>query len=1042
MRRQLIIGMDQLAKLACAWLGAALLLAGDLEAQSAEDTPEQPALGPQRLMPDQNFVGRYDETLYQNYGFAEYPRLPPFTNTLRPYYSDLGDFLIYGSNSVNWRERRGLGAQRGFSSIGERGGHGQAGVAFERLFNNVIVGTDGTDAWQAKVIWANEIRTKFTPLTFKMANLDGLRFDVGTGRDSFSALISRNRHTGGGGVIPGALIGGAHYERQVGFLHFGGTFVNAHQFEPLMPSNDLSFKGVAGAAQNAPALLAIRIADDAPGLGETGAVLHRVDVYVNGELQPELEPFIVRLDTRGAERQPYAQDLLRSGERKPLPRTGNDYQSINRGAIASTYDPYINYAAFDADVYYRGYEFPFWIGHLYYRDFKLFGPDYAINADREDEDPITVHQEFAHEAAERSAENPDGQFLGLHTRADLPQAFDGEEYGILYVDLEPFGEWIESVDVDLFLSGDYRVELSEIDIGGIQPNAPESNYRDKYRYASFFRTVARADGTPSPQEPTKRVRVRAGTPTGVRLYSANVYGVLKGFEINAEFARSNSYSQYVSGPPGVRVPGDALSINAFDRGARPGQRGTISDNAFYATVKRDFPRWGFGGEYFSMGPHYNTELRSFIGRDEGCCTGSLITQNDALIHRLVEDNDDNDRFPDSWYTNHASPGMFFLGQSDIDGIFPGLDEDNDGYPDQNKNINGTPDDVEPFLMYDVDAQVYDYDLDMNHNDFLDARENDTDPDYPYDPDLRGLHAYGQFNPAPGLTWSVGLMDAQQNAGGAPSDVLYTRLTYWRKVPAVGQFFAVASLEEVEDGVEDPLSVYSDRVLTTAELFELDFPGFQRNIQLAPFVEEERDDPLLFKDSRYLRFFTDARWSAIPRLNMRNKVKYEINTQHEGELFDGTFQESDRLSRWAMVHKIDYTWPLADQLTLFAGCKFRYLKEWRRSLESPTLHERNLIPLTKLEYRLTSRTRFQLGVQGLGSLLPYRVNDLADARRDFEQSDIVFMVTNDSKYFGYLISTNMGLRRRVKEFDDLDVAGEANVEFIAAYINVILGFEYE
>ena len=53
-----------------------------------------------------------------------------------------------------------------------------------------------------------------------------------------------------------------------------------------------------------------------------------------------------------------------------------------------------------------------------------------------------------------------------------------------------------------------------------------------------------------------------------------------------------------------------------------------------------------------------------------------------------------------------------------------------------------------------------------------------------------------------------------------------------------------------------------------------------------------------------------------------------------------------------------------------------------------------------------------------------------------------MVTNDSKYFGYLISTNMGLRRRVKEFDDLDVAGETNVEFIAAYINVILGFEYE
>ena len=77
MRRQVIIGIDQLARLAWVWLGAALLLAGSLEAQSAEDTPEQPTLGPQRLMPYQSFVGRYGETLYQNYGFAEYPGCRP-----------------------------------------------------------------------------------------------------------------------------------------------------------------------------------------------------------------------------------------------------------------------------------------------------------------------------------------------------------------------------------------------------------------------------------------------------------------------------------------------------------------------------------------------------------------------------------------------------------------------------------------------------------------------------------------------------------------------------------------------------------------------------------------------------------------------------------------------------------------------------------------------------------------------------------------------------------------------------------------------------
>ena len=60
------------------------------------------------------------------------------------------------------------------------------------------------------------------------------------------------------------------------------------------------------------------------------------------------------------------------------------------------------------------------------------------------------------------------------------------------------------------------------------------------------------------------------------------------------------------------------------------------------------------------------------------------------------------------------------------------------------------------------------------------------------------------------------MNAEQNAGAAPSDVFYTRLGYRRNVPSLGRFWSEASLEKVEDGVEDPLSVYGERALTTAE----------------------------------------------------------------------------------------------------------------------------------------------------------------------------------------------------------------------------------
>ena len=145
------------------------------------------------------------------------------------------------------------------------------------------------------------------------------------------------------------------------------------------------------------------------------------------------------------------------------------------------------------------------------------------------------------------------------------------------------------------------------------------------------------------------VRVKSGVPTGLSLYSVNAHGVLRGFEINAEFSRSRSFYQYASGTPQPRVALEDVSTNALQREAMPGGRSSVNDNAFYVTVKKDAERWGFGAEVFSIGPLYTTEFRSYIGRDERDTSGNPIAYNNTMIHRLVEDNDDNDRYPDSWY---------------------------------------------------------------------------------------------------------------------------------------------------------------------------------------------------------------------------------------------------------------------------------------------------------------------------------------------------------------------------------------------------------
>ena len=232
------------------------------------------------------------------------------------------------------------------------------------------------------------------------------------------------------------------------------------------------------------------------------------------------------------------------------------------------------------------------------------------------------------------------------------------------------------------------------------------------------------------------------------------------------------------------------------------------------------------------------------------------------------------------------------------------------------------------------------------------------------------------------------------------------------------------------------------MLTVSEQFDLNFAGLQRNIQIAPFLEEPLIDPLLFQNSNWYRFYTDSQWMSIPGLSMRNKVKFEINDQRESKLWDGNEQEGEQLNRWTMVHTFDYRWSISSRWTLFTGYKMRYRKEWTGSQDMPSIHERHSIPLSKLEYRLTERTRFQLGFQGFGPWLPYRVTDLVNPEIDFEQNDTVLMLTNNSNYFGYILTTTMGMSKRLKEFADPAAASVGDEDFVSAFIKVFVGFADE
>ena len=122
-----------------------------------------------------------------------------------------------------------------------------------------------------------------------------------------------------------------------------------------------------------------------------------------------------------------------------------------------------------------------------------------------------------------------------------------------------------------------------------------------------------------------------------------------------------------------------------------------------------------------MDPMYNT--RTYVTDDNG----NIDYQSDRSLLDLVEDNDDQDRVPDSFRADWAFPDRQ---------VFPGWDTNNDFVPDINQNdsrvrANTVPDYDEPFLRFSVDRPEFLFGVDMNNNFWVDQYENDVEPDYPY-----------------------------------------------------------------------------------------------------------------------------------------------------------------------------------------------------------------------------------------------------------------------------------------------------------------------
>ncbi len=927
--------------------------------------------------PESRFAIRYPRPGYENYAFNHFENYPDQTWKTRVIGSQqgialgvdrpaakvdlMGNHLTTGYDLFTWVERRQLGQRFGSALFKDWS-------SWQLVFTNAVVASDGYGSWGYRAMVGDGLIARLSPLTLSRTDLNGLRVDISTPHLKLTTLGSRiarpnrqtstvNENVAEVDTEHSTMLLGGRAQIDLGQLSLGLNGANLHSYNSTETNS--SIKGRLRRDQPSYSFVVVRFSDDAPEDGRPGAAVQNVQMAINGEPRPDLVPHIIR---------------KRAGARSQAGRT------LGTGRfISSTYT-----TVGGPVVYYRDSELPLFADFLYRVEHEA-GVDVREFVRLEG-----LLEEF-------QLESP-GQLLHA----------DGGEQLVYFFDLreEPY---LESVEVEAVVGNDYLVEWAGVNL--VIVNASAERHENRFQ-STFLRTALRARGRVEDLSNLARRRFAVAENTGIFTYSADLQLTLPWVDISAEYARSALYSRY---------PARSLSETVVNEGPRFATRGS----AFFLNGIHRFDRGLLGVETFSMNPNFTTEMPTFLKKDYGYQASRGYSPyhfmtNDSIIWRLVQDNEDGDRWPDIAAGNVlGSPQQGGGGRNapvnpDQDGVFPGQDEDNDGLIDTDRNFNGTPDYDEPFLLFDVEPNEYVYGLDRNHNDEPDVREDDWQPDYPYDPNQRGYHLFGQANLSP--HWSVGLgrYAVKDQAGGGRNRSNYALLTYRRQgLGRVRQLFFENSMRQVHDDIADAYNQHSRGArLSSVDPYDALFIGL---IQRFSGTLVRREDILLYQRSNVNESYLEGHLRPLQKLKLVQKLRLRFNWQQGGRLPTRQFQRDRRLDFFAYVNRVEYAWKLG-RFDLVPRFKFLYLRLRDNESGIDLQSEHRIIPILNMSYAIMPKTTLQLGIQGWGPL-PYRVKNRAQSRESLKQRTTIVTVTNRTRYFGYELITIMGFSRDKLRYDD-------------------------
>ncbi len=983
-----------------------------------------------RTSPNKEFYGRFwsGEELYRKWGYDYYELQPYYENYAyrnfenyavmnnrrqRWSYDIFGDRIIKMGGTIDyWREQfnqDGSWEKNRFKKYITTG--------LDRMDSNgVTLASDSSRDWAAKLIFAGGLRNVFTPMTLKLDMTPGMRFDFWSPNNHLTMLRSFNEIPFG--KKDNTILTGLRYIRKIGALNLGTTYVNLHQHEGMRAGSN-NRRGTLPTDQFIPAIIAIKFADDSPEDGIGGPHVQNIGIVVNGQSRPDIKPELVRQNSGNK------MSALGTVSNKGF--TPNQYMNFNED-----WPYYIDIPPYD---YWQNMEIP------YYADYVmrsiLIGYE-TMNSDNKDDMPYPEKPENYEGSGSNMISHVYGGNLDQRMRSALlkrvnekrlhkwiewldpviSHVANGHDYLVYYFDLSGIDE-VWSISVECIVGNDYEISYSLISV-----DDPEASFHikpEEYLTATYWKVVKEAPGNVRDLSNMKQVHISIGSPTGIEYLGFDFDAAVRGFQIRGEYSHGIQWRQYPDSQPWTKW-------YYYEPGLPPrkGEHNHRDDKAYWLTFRKDLQYWGFGGEIYYYGPQY--EIRLWV-QDR-----SSYSENNTMFIPTIEDNDDNDMFPDQWNWMFTGNDWAFnlnntYATEDIDGVFPGLDVDNDGVPDTNKNANELADYVEPFLRFYSDPPEYLYGDDFNNNGVPDHYEDDLEPDTPYDRGQRGTHLFFNLKPLQYGSIIMGLHKGRLISGGGRNHNLYTKLQFEQSNYFMKKIFFEIKHEYIQDNIPDYVYIFN------AARRQKPGPSMGGRVFVRQFDAEWVDDPMMYRDSQVLRVYLHTESRRYLGLSLLNQIRYEINHQKGGILYDGTFQFADRVSYLTMVNRINGLYR-SGKWSAMPGLKLRLLKRERKSLDIPLAHERTIIPRFIVRCDLTERTHFSAGAEIL-PWLPFSYRNLVLTNSNRDEQNYILELSNMSDYMGYTIYAFAGFQFTKGTYESY--RGKYVSSDTSAYLRIILGY---